>query len=259
MKHIKRKFLSEVKLTDEQLKLLEQRGSIVNDRESAKNVKVPKDMSAILITENKTGINAFIYKERNSQYFIPEPDPVLIYFNNAQANLRQIEASRTEMFNKLNVDGFVTTEIKHSLYQYFGSCSAYVIFLFTAIEATMNKSIPPSHEYRVDRPSRSELYNFEQIQKHLGFDEKMTKVLRQLTNKDFSKDHPKVYQHISNLKEFRDSIVHTKTESKDNTPYGYIFKKALTFDYVKTIYAVRDFINYYQPGLIEQCDCGMDF
>lgn len=52
-------------------------------------------------------------------------------------------------------------------------------------------------------------------------------------------------------------MVHTKNGFAYEN-YTELFKKALNFNYKEAIEAVRDFINYYDPNLIEPCPCGLD-
>ena len=54
-------------------------------------------------------------------------------------------------------------------------------------------------------------------------------------------------------------VVHTKTDSKGKTPYEHIFKRVLNFKYEEALHAVRDFINFYQPDYVVECDCGEDY
>lgn len=60
------------------------------------------------------------------------------------------------------------------------------------------------------------------------------------------------------MKELRDEIVHPKSE-KNMTSQEILMKRLLKFDYEKTIEAVANFINFYQPDFISECKCGVDF
>lgn len=63
---------------------------------------------------------------------------------------------------------------------------------------------------------------------------------------------------IWQLKEFRDSIIHTKEESNP-LKYDSLIKKSLNFKYEKTLVAVAKFMNHYKPDYILECECGADF
>lgn len=105
---------------------------------------------------------------------------------------------------------------------------------------------------------KTEEYDVYQIQ-HFEFMEKFKEVLPKITGKEFWKDHPADYQHIINLKDFRNEVVHTKKQVKDETYYQKLFIKALDFDYTSCLMAVKNFINYYQNDLVEECNCGGNF
>lgn len=261
IKHIKRKFQGERK-DSALIAAMEWAGQFCELPDIHK-MRVGKDQDRYLVTDEGLCIPCFEHRIDGKKYVIPEPDPVLIYFNNAQTNFRQIAESRKEVLMTLSYEkGPLShvSEICHSLYNYMYQTSGFVIFLFTAVEAVINKAIPYNFKYRMDRNGKwIEEYDFEQIQKYLPFDTKAKNVLFQVTNKDFSKAHPNKWTHIDNLKKFRDTIIHTKKQEEHHTPYSYIFKMALNFNYAETILAVRDFINFYDPGLVEPCPCGKDF
>jgi hypothetical protein len=132
--------------------------------------------------------------------------------------------------------------------------------LFTSLEAAVNRMIPDNYVFREEQTQRSTLMNKAQIQEYMAVDKKLKEVVKECTGKDFSKAHPPTWQHIVNLKEFRDMIIHPKTRPEGNTPYDYLFKRALKFDYDSTFHAVREYINFHRRNgpLIEDCDCGLD-
>ncbi len=141
------------------------------------------------------------------------------------------------------------------LYDYFSVTSGFVILLFTALEALMNRCIPNNYIYKRVSERKTELFSKKQIEEYIPFDEKIKNVLTEATNKSFLKQHPKKYTHISNLKEFRNMIVHTK-EAEGQSTYDYLFKKALTFNYAETLDIVKDFCNFYtKPDYIIECNC----
>lgn len=148
--------------------------------------------------------------------------------------------------------------LQSQIFEFYGLSNGFIIFLFTTIEAFLNKLIPENYEYKKIQKNKTEIYNHQQIQQYLSFDEKRTKILIKITGKDFSKKYPKKNEHILNLKAFRDSIVHTKTTNGINK-YGEISKAALNFKYQETILAVRDFLNFYINEYIEDCPCQQDF
>ena len=257
MKHIKKKFQFEKQLSREDLIIMGQNWKIVSYSTSSKE-KLPKGAQCHLITDTDKSILAFQINLNGKQFFIPEPDPVLIYFNSAYGNFMHIKKQKSKLVSVLN-QGVMTEAIIGDLYQYFGLTNGFVIFIFTAIEAFINKSIPDNYIFSVERSNRTESYNKDRIQRHLSFDDKLNKVLQEIKGKCFSKNHPLKYQHINNLKEFRDIIVHTKDSKEGSTAFDYIYKKALSFKYEETLHATRDLLNYYQPDYVEECPCGKDW
>ena len=199
----------------------------------------------------------FPVNENGSMVFIPEPDPILIYFDTAYRNYKHITEHRKTLLNH-----FKGVKMDESylidLYSYYGSVNAFVILLFTAIEAFINYNIPEEYQYVDAGDKKTEIYNKAQIM-YLPFKTKISIILKEIFKKDFIHSHPPTYQHITNLKEMRDSIVHLKPMKDTNTPYAHIYKKGLGFKFEETIDAVMDFMNYYKPGYITYCSCSKDF
>lgn len=259
MKHSKQKFRFEKVLTPEQEKHFEQISIEVPFKPKEK-VNIPKGMNAFVKTDLGKLIETFYYNNSGHHYYIPEPDPILIYFNLGHSFYREIAESRKELFKVLNSEN-LTENVRNQLYNYFGFSNGFVIFLFTSLEAFLNKMIPDNYIYSENKSRYTATFNKSQIERELNFDTKLKEVVNKITQKDFSKKHRPTYEHIINLKKFRDNIVHTKTQNNDNSgkTYEYLFKQALNFKYEETLLAVRDFINYYEPNYIEECDCGKDF
>jgi hypothetical protein len=219
---------------------------------------VPKDKRLILFAEDDLCIDAFHHRENGKDYFVPEPDPILVYFNNAQVNVKNVLKYRKTFLSALEPKArMLTTDVSHNLFAFFGSSSTYAILVYTALEAVVNKVIP--FDYKCERKTHknTELFDYAQMQRHLSFDDKII-ALETVTNKNFKKAHPQKNQYIENLKIFRNEIVHTKHTDK-HSPYGYMLVTALKFKYKETLEAVADFINFYVPGLVEPCNCGDDF
>ena len=255
MKHIKKKFRGERILTEEDKLHIGTKVPTYSIKDGSKELKHQK---AAIISEAGKIIEAFSYAVNGKDYLVPEPDPVLIHFNNAYVLFREMQAAKKKLFKILD-GGNSDENISQELYLYFGMCNGCIVFLFTAIEAFINKYIPDTYRFEDSKNNRTEVYNKDQIQRHLSFDVKLKEVLPKIEGKDFAKRHPLIWVHINNLKELRDMVVHTKTDSKGKTPYEYIFKKALNFKYEEALHSVRDLINFYQPDYVVECDCGEDY
>lgn len=217
---------------------------------------VPKNYSAFMVTEDAKVLIAFQFNDNGRVVLIPEPDPILIYFDTAYHNLREIKNRRTTLLDhfkgeKMDEDYLV------ALYAFYGCVNTFIIMLFTALEAFMNNIIPDNYIHHIASARKTESYDKGQIML-LDFSKKL-KILNDVSKKDFSKSFAIKYQHITNLKEFRDNIVHLKPEKGTNIPYAYLYKKGLVFKFEETIDAIMDFINFYKPGFINYCPCVNDF
>ncbi len=252
-KHIKKKFLLEFRPTEEKMKALEENFTYVPISEASK-IKGKNIKTAMVHTFDGDIVLAFPFNDNGVNKWIPEPDPVLIYFNSAYNHWKHIIPARKTVL-ELVIGSSLDESLIDKLYEYFSLSAGYVTYLFTSLEAFINRMIPDDYTYKEPLKNKTEYYTKEQIERHLPFDLKIQKVLPQALGKDFAKAKPLVYQHIINLKDFRDGIMHTKAKKDGHTPYDYLHKKALTFKYKETLDAVENYINYYDPSLIEICPC----
>jgi hypothetical protein len=257
-KHILKKFLHENELSQDIIDLMHSSNLSISLDDQSKLKGIPKNTTPFLTTEDNKFFKAFILKNNNKTYLIPEPDPILVYFNAAYISYIQIKERRKEIFSKLTGEKLNEVMIKE-LYDYFGVTSSFIILLFTSIEALMNRCIPKDYTYKRITQRKTELFTKKQIEDYIPFDEKLKDVLTDATKRNFASQHPTKYTHISNLKEFRNMIVHTK-EAEGESTYDYLFKKAFSFNYDETLDVVKDFCNYYiKDDFITECNCSFDW
>ena len=146
----------------------------------------------------------------------------------------------------------------HDLYNYYGYTTAVIVNLFTALEAFLNQQIPSEYKYIVNTPKKTEIFNHQQIFETIDFKTKLTKIIPEVAGKNFMHNDTPTNGYIWSLKEFRDSVIHTKP--KNESPlYQDLMKKSLDYKYDKAIEAVAKLMNFYQPGYIVECDCGNDY
>lgn len=258
MKHIKRKLQFDVSADDESGK------NVVNisrpiDLTAIKKQKPEPGETAFIGTDAGRLIRAFHYKHQGTDYFIPEPDPVLIYFNAAYWSLKSVHDLKPKLFKALDKMA-IGSEVTHELYSFYSACASFVTNLFCATEAFLNKSIPEDYEYVCDEKKYLKVYNRTQVLETIDFKTKLLTIIKDVSNgKDYSKS-PNT-QRILNLKELRDAIIHTKMSSEEDSTYKHIFKKCLDFKYAESLEAVKCYINFYSSdsNYIEECDCGKDF
>lgn len=257
MKHISKKYLNQRLLNEEEQKMLSGKGipygENVHELEFDSKTHVP-----FVFTENNYLIQAFEFRENKQRRFLPEPDQVLIYFNSAYNSLKQIDPLKKALLEKTLPNGHINEGTENEIYNLFGHTSGFVIFLFSAIEAFMNRMIPDDFSYSESNNKRTEVYDKEQIQKYLSFDTKYSKVIPKITQLDFKSKFPQKHTILWNLKEFRDDLIHPKQSIGHNT-YEQISKKALNFKYEKTLEVVRDYLNFYKSDFVVECNCGIDY
>ncbi len=259
MKHIKKKFLNSHTVTDDVINIIS--SATVNEQTIAELRRTNFDGHyAILQTDGNELIHAFQYIKNNNIYFIPEPNPIVIYFEVGRYYYRQIAKAQQTLFEELNQAKPDAYKTLNNFYIFYTNASVCTTFLFNSIEAFINNLIPKEFTYSKVTDKKTEVYDKFQIQRHLQFEEKIKSVLPIIKGNSFHKEQSHKYAHINKLKEFRDEIMHTKSYDKTNPNfYKNLFTLSLDFDYAVTLFSVRDFINFYEPNLIEECDCGNDW
>ena len=258
MKHIKRKFQFEVEKSSDLAQAIMNKSQSL-DIDVAKKTKFGPEMGTYIGTDAGKLIQVFQYNYQGSIYQIPEPDPVLIYFNAAYWALKNIENIKPKLFESLDGKS-ISSKMTHLLYNYFSSCASFVTNLFYAIEAFINKSIPDDYIYECDEKKYVKIYNKIQVLEYIDFKTKLTIIMKEVSNgRDYSKS-PNT-QRILSLKELRDAIVHTKTKANDGSPYKHIFKKCLDYKYEESLESAKAYINHYASSsdYIQDCECGKDF
>lgn len=262
MKHIEKKFLLQEKHSEEKLESFNKTHKTVEKIERFTDKELDEIYrKGILFSFTTNGYTFPLLRQKidKKKYLIPMPDPTLIYFNNAQTSYRHINEFKENLKEKLKIESLMEESCVEEIYNYFGITSQFVIFLFTSMESFVNQMIPKDFEYKKISSHKTEIYNAEQIQKHLSFNEKLKKVLPKCTEKNFFFKQTPTTQHIDNLKDFRDEIVHTKKDTKNSTLfYDSLVTKSLNFKYEETIRAVQSFMNFYKPDYVVECNCGKD-
>jgi len=260
MKHIHKKFLFEDKWKQESPFENREFELIDINKFSTKTLqKASKDSFVVIQTTEFDNLYAFLHNHHGKMLTIPMPDLTLVYYDFAyKLNMTRKEVIK-EMTDKLSCPERFSEANSDLLYNFYGHSSSCIINLFTTIESFVNSLLPVNKEYRRVSNNKTELFNREQIQKNISFTEKVTKVLPQLLeNKNFFKNTTPSTQLITNLKELRDTIVHTKSDDLGKSQVE-IFKKLLSYRYDETFEAVRIFLNFYKEGYIVDCPCEKQF
>lgn len=259
MKHIKRRFFfqknsEQINFEQPHFEQIDLQKTEVSQQHLSEN----KNSIVFMETVDNIVIGGFVHKIEGKHLIFPVPDPTLVYFNNAQLSLAQISAQRKKLLEKLNNSLTLSEPAIHEIYNYHGLISGFVIFLFTAIESFINQMIPDDYIYTDVQKHKTIIYNKTQLQEHVDFKTKITKVLAEITNKDFFRKSTPTNQQIWSLKKFRDDIIHTKQE-EDLLRYQSIIKRSINYDYNKSLTSVAKLMNFYKDGYIVECDCESDF
>ncbi len=257
MKHIKKRFLLEsdsdkINFNDPSFEVIDIEPNLPNQILSDK-----KNCVAFVQTETGNIYGGFVHKVDGKNLVFPIPDPTLIYFNNAQQSISLIKSLRQKLLDKVDFTKSLSEPALNEIYHYFGTTSGFVIFLFTSIESFINQQIPDNFIFRKELNRKTEIYNKAQIQEFLDFRTKITEVLSQAKKKDFFHKQTPSSQVIWNLKNFRDDIIHTKTDISP-LKYDKLIKTSLNFKYEKALKSVANFMNFYRSDYIVECECGAD-
>ena len=252
MKHIKRKFLNANKIKFNLNKIPD---SSKLDHEKNMNRIGIENIIAWRLTETGYLIQGFMYNDKSSNIFIPAAHPIVIYFNAAQNYLAKVYEYKEKLLIILNDQLSIAENQRDAVYTYFSLATLFTTSLYNSLEAFMNYIIPEKYEYYI----KNKKINKQYIQRHSIFKDKIEFIVPLATNKDFVKIFGDKYVVIKGLKEYRDEVMHTKAYSDiHSNPYRKLFVMALDFDYEAAIWAVRDYINFYEVNLIEDCNCGKD-
>lgn len=260
MKHLVKKYIRCIKVGQDVIDVINNAPIDENKLKEFQETNL-EGYYGLIQTEDNEIVQSFKYIHNNHVYLIAEPDPIVIYFDTASFHQKEINKRREKLFEELEHFGKNIHATNAHFYWYYSTVCTSIIFLFLSIEALINKIIKPDFEYR--KPigdKRVELYDKYQIQRQIDFIEKIKIVLPLATGKNFVVEHGHKFEQIKMLKEFRDEIVHTKSLEGQNSPNFYqdLFVMSLDFDFDKTLLYVKDFINFHQDGLIEECNCGKD-
>lgn len=263
MKHIKKKFaFYQKKLPIKgniSLSIIDRRNN-----EALKDVD-KKEKIAFMIDTDGYHTLATIYNNQGKELLVPIPDLTLVYYDSAYMNNYQRKSFENDLFKKLSQTSEITDNVSHETYRYINYATTSIIMMFTAIESFLNHSIPNNGIIPNDgkvfkkQKNRPENFNKIQIQRYIGFEDKIVKVIPYFTSKVFfeNKGDFKISQ-IGKLKNLRDEIIHTKS-SLLYQKHSELLKQLLDFEFDETLLAVKEYINSYMPNYIEDCPCNENF
>lgn len=189
---------------------------------------------------------------KNFPFLMLEPNPVTFYYSLALDSMQQAQKYQILIGNILKRDSIA--QVKNSdmavAYSTFFKVSCVcIVFSFLAIEAFMNQELP---QYGPVILKHKTIKQKENIEKWYTFDEKLDKVIPEITGKDFSLKYPKQRIVITELKNLRDNLTHLKQKKGSGmTRYEDLYQSILKVDLKKMVNTTKRFINFYHPRLIQ--------
>jgi hypothetical protein len=245
--HSKRKFLGNIKVdfTFDELK------------DFNKNAKKPSEIDfgeyqkVFLQLEDKTIIQGFVHLINGQAFMIPEPEPSILYFTNAENKLSELLKIQSILLeSNLTTNNF--NDLSHAFYNFFQLSSDYIINLFTSIEAFNNSLIPDDFSIKI----KGKYYDKARTQRSMDFLNKIKKVIPLIMNKSFLKESPTEYQFLLEIKQLRDNVIHTKN-MQNGFPASYreLYKSYLNFNFKKSYEITKHYFNFYKENWIENCNC----
>lgn len=190
-------------------------------------------------------IQCFLYLRNGIPTIIPEPEPSLMFLKNAESKVNDILKYKEEVFFSMKHRNIYKASDIFSLF--FNLSFDCLINLFSSIEAFNNSVIPDNYTIR----HRRKFFDREKIQKFIGFQKKTEIIVPEIFKKSFIENKEK-YDSIKKLKYLRDNLIHTKNQSNNwQASYRSIYRDILDFNYEDTVKVVKDYMNFYQEGWVE--------
>src|SRR3569832_1463965 len=97
MKHLKKKFVFKVKFSPELMADLNKIPDAKKDFQSLPESD-RENMNALIIMEDGEIVQTFRYQRYGKNIYIPEPNPVVIYFDSARNYFRQLNSQKEKVF-----------------------------------------------------------------------------------------------------------------------------------------------------------------
>jgi len=234
-----------------------------NPAEISKDVEIPKESVEIAKKYQKSKhyndnydlmmafddhiIFAFDFVKDKEKYLIPEINPTTIFYSNAVMSLRKLIFFREELFkNSPTVKNFKKAINPNHFGSFFQLASNCIINLQSTVESFANRQIPENYEF-ID-------VNGEKFEPSIFH--KLDKALPEIKNNRFKSKFKQDNFRIRKIIELRNEIIHLKpAEESTNTKYKDVYRRLLKFDFTKSILSVKNFVNFYEPDLIEECEC----
>ncbi|MDO7174186.1 hypothetical protein [Mariniflexile sp. AS56] len=222
----------------------------IKDYSKSNKLSDDYDKEVMILFEDKM-IYGFDYLYQKDKLLIPEINPTTIFYANAIMSHKKLISFRQQLFeNSPTVRNYKKNSINQNLFgNFFQLATICITNLQSALESFANRQIPDDYEF-IDTNGEE----FEPSVFH-----KLDSALPKIHNKRFKSKYKKYNYSIRKLIELRNEIVHLKPAEKDaNTQYKIVYRRLLKFDFTRAVISVKTLINFYEPNLIEECECGKE-
>ena len=199
-----------------------------------------------------TVVFGFDYFHAEKRRLVIEINPFTIFFANSIMSFGMLNKYKKVLLSQSPEVGDLESEpinLSHSgmFFQLAINC---IINLQATLESLANRSIPETYHF-LDKTGNP-------VDRNVTF--KLFNALPNVKKIDFKKKSNRKHNiAIDKLIQIRNNIIHLKPDSKTNTGYKGIYRELLDFDYIKNVMAVKTFVNFYEPNLIEECLCGIEY
>lgn len=195
-------------------------------------------------------IYAFDYLDVKNKIIIPELNPTTIFYSNAIMFHRNLVKSKETLLKKSpnlkEINKQVDPKIFGTFFQFAINC---LINLQSTVESFANRQIPKNYFINDD----GEEYE-------VSIFHKIDTVLPTIKKKKFKQEFKRDNFRVRKVIELRNEIIHLKPiKNSTNTQYKETYRKLIKFDFPRAILAVKNFVNFYEPELIEECACGKEY
>ena len=210
-----------------------------------------KGGDAFFITDQNQMVKGFSYEdENNKMHAIAEFNPAVAYFDAGFQTMEKVYESRDKILATKSLQNQNVYESRNNAQNFFLRASMCVGNLTSALEAFINMSI---ERYKGVLHYKGIISN-EQAAR-LNFPQKMENIMQQVYDVDFVFTHPIEYDMVKETIRMRNDFTHLKMGIQTLDTYRVILTKGLNFDYKIALDCCKNYINFYEPKLIEVCDC----
>jgi len=221
------------------------------DYKKSKKLSDEYGKDLILVFERNL-IYAFDFFYNSKKIFIPELNPVTIFYSNAIMSKKRLDDFKLKLLEESpslkDMDKNPDLKLFGDFFQLASNC---IFNLQGALESFANIIIPPDYSFIdkngdvINRPSLSH---------------KLFNTIPKIKEKEFKKHCRRGKFVVENIIKMRNNIVHLKpTKEQTNTKFKNPYRRLIKYNFSDAIKMAREYINFYEPNLIEDCNCGKEY